>query len=163
VLAVREKTDPNKIAGLASRREVLVAAGEKALLRQAATQRPDLTTPAPADLGFVLGSSRGVTCWASVEDSMVLLGAARSGKGLHVVIPMILDAPGAVITTSTRPDKLAVTLHARAKLGPVAAFDPHRRARPPPTRRSGWKCFSAQACGLPACTTLGTLPPLCSW
>ena len=38
--------------------------------------------------------------WASVEDSMLLLGPPRSGKGLHLVIPMILDAPGAVVTTS---------------------------------------------------------------
>ena len=41
---------------------------------------------------------------------------------------MILDAPGAVITTSTRPDNFAVTLRARAELGPVAVFDPQRLA-----------------------------------
>ena len=59
---------------------------------------------------------------------MVLLGPPRSGKGLHFAIPMILDAPGAVITTSTRPDNLAVTLTARADRGPVAVFDPQHLA-----------------------------------
>jgi type IV secretion system protein VirD4 len=55
---------------------------------------------------------------------MVLLGPPRSGKGLHTVIPAILDAPGAVITTSTRPDNLAATMVERDRIGPVAVFDP---------------------------------------
>jgi type IV secretory pathway TraG/TraD family ATPase VirD4 len=55
---------------------------------------------------------------------MVILGPPRSGKGLHLVIPMILDAPGPVINTSTRPDNLTTTLRARQKHGPVAVFDP---------------------------------------
>lgn len=35
-----------------------------------------------------------------------VIGPPRSGKGLHIVIPAILDAPGPVVTTSTRPDNL---------------------------------------------------------
>jgi type IV secretion system protein VirD4 len=38
----------------------------------------------------------------------------------------ILDAPGAVVTTSTRPDKIAATIRARQARGPVAVFDPQR-------------------------------------
>jgi hypothetical protein len=56
--------------------------------------------------------------WASVEDSILLLGPPRSGKGLHVVINAILDAPGAVITTATRPDNIAATLTERRRRGP---------------------------------------------
>jgi type IV secretion system protein VirD4 len=59
---------------------------------------------------------------------MVVVGPPRSGKGLNVVIPAILDAPGAVITTSTRGDNLAATMTARAKVGPVVVFDPQRLA-----------------------------------
>jgi len=59
-----------------------------------------------------------------VEDSIVIVGPPRSGKGLHLVIPSILDAPGAVITTSTRPDNLTATLAARRASGPVVVFDP---------------------------------------
>jgi len=50
------------------------------------------------------------------------------GKGLHLVIPWVLDAPGPVVATSTRPDTLAVTMHARKVRGPVAIFDPQRLA-----------------------------------
>jgi type IV secretory pathway TraG/TraD family ATPase VirD4 len=59
-----------------------------------------------------------------VEDSVFVLGPPRSGKGLHVVIPAILDSPGAVITTATRADNLAVTMTSRAQGRPVAVFDP---------------------------------------
>jgi len=110
--------------GMATRREVVAVAGERALLRRAKTLRPSLTRAHPEDVGFRLGTSHRVTCWASVEDSMLLLGPPRSGKGYQIVIPMILDAPGAVVTTSTRPDNLAVTLAYRGKKGPVAVFDP---------------------------------------
>jgi type IV secretion system protein VirD4 len=117
------------LEGLAVRREVAKVAGASALLRRAGTLRPSLMRPTVTDVGHRLGRSRGVDCYASVEDSMVLLGPPRSGKGLHVVINAILDAPGAVITTSTRPDNLTATLTARAKAGPVAMFDPQGLAR----------------------------------
>jgi len=66
--------------------------------------------------------------WCSVEDSALLVGPPRMGKGLHLVIPWVLDAPGPVVTTSTRPDTLAVTFHARQARGPVSVFDPQRLA-----------------------------------
>jgi len=126
--STKRKSDPTKLPGLADRRDVQKAAGGKALLRKGAAIRPALPRPLATDIGYRLGMSRGLGCWASIEDSMILLGPPRSGKGLHTVIPFILDAPGAVITTSTRPDNLAVTLQARSKVGPVAVFDPQRLA-----------------------------------
>ena len=63
-----------------------------------------------------------------MEDSILLIGPPRSGKGAHIVINAILDAPGAVVTTSTRPDNLTATLRARQKAGPVAVFDPQHLA-----------------------------------
>jgi type IV secretory pathway TraG/TraD family ATPase VirD4 len=116
--------DPALVEGLADRRQVTAIAGTKALLARAATLRPSLTRPSPVEVGYFLGRSRGVGCWASVEDSIVVVGPPRSGKGFNLVIPAILDAPGAVITTSTRSDNLAATMTARSKLGPVAVFDP---------------------------------------
>jgi type IV secretion system protein VirD4 len=124
----KRKNHPPKLPGLADRRDVQTAAGDKALLRKAPLIRATLARPRPADVGYLVGRSRGVSCWASLEDSMVLLGPPRSGKGLHTVIPLILDAPGAVITTSTRPDNLVVTMKARSRVGPVAVFDPQRLA-----------------------------------
>jgi type IV secretion system protein VirD4 len=110
--------------GLASRAQVRRAAGVRTLMRKGRLLRPALTTPKPSDLGYSLGRASGVRCWASVEDSLVVLGPPRSGKGLHLVIPAIRDAPGAVVTTSTRPDNLAATIKARELIGPVAVFDP---------------------------------------
>ncbi len=114
--------------GYASRSQAASAAGPRALRSRGRTLRPSLASPRPTDTGYRLGSSRGVTCYASVEDSIVVLGPPRSGKGLHLVIPTILDAPGAVLTTSTRPDNLTVTMTRRAARGPVAVFDPQHLA-----------------------------------
>ena len=123
------KTDPHRIAGIATRAEVARAASEKALLRRAGHLRPSLDTPHPAEVGYRIGASRGHGVWASVEDSILLLGPPRSGKGAGVVINMLLDAPGAVMTTSTRPDNLTATLRARQRTGgPVAVFDPQHLA-----------------------------------
>src|SRR5205807_1727065 len=107
-------------AGLANRAQVRRAAGAAALMRKAAVLRPGSSSRDPRDVGYHLGSSARVHCWASVEDSLVVLGPPRSGKGLHLVIPAIMDAPGAVVTTSTRPDNVAATIAARQQLGPVA-------------------------------------------
>jgi type IV secretory pathway TraG/TraD family ATPase VirD4 len=116
------------MAGLASRRQVRRAAGARVLLRKAALLRPSVAAPVASDVGYRLGAASRTSCWVSVEDSLVVLGPPRSGKGLHLVIPAILDAPGAVVTTSTRPDNLAVTIAARHGCGPVAVFDPQRLA-----------------------------------
>jgi len=124
----KNTNDPHRIAGTATRDEIRWQASAKALLKRAATLRPSVLKPGPAQVGYRLGSAHGVEVWASVEDSILLIGPPRSGKGLHVVINTILDAPGAVVTTSTRPDNLTATMRARQKHGPVAVFDPQHLA-----------------------------------
>jgi len=124
----RTRTDPNRIAGTATRTEVTRTASDTALLRRAGTLRPSLSKPRPAEVGYLIGTSHGRRVWASVEDSILLIGPPRSGKGTHIVINSILDAPGAVVTTSTRPDNLTATLRARQRRGPVAVFDPQHLA-----------------------------------
>jgi type IV secretory pathway TraG/TraD family ATPase VirD4 len=121
--------DPTLAPGLADRHEVKKAAGAKHLLARGRVLRPSLENPTATDLGFFLGRSRNVECFASVEDSTVILGPPRSGKGHNLVIPFILDAPGSVVTTSTRPDNLAVTMTERMKHGPVGIFDPQGLAK----------------------------------
>ena len=120
------------LPGMASPGEVRAAAGRRALLRRASVIRPSTRAtgarPSASDVGYRLGQVRGADLWASVEDSALLVGPPRMGKGLHVVIPWVLDAPGPVVATSTRPDTLAVTMHARQGRGPVAIFDPQRLA-----------------------------------
>jgi len=130
--------DPSHVDGLATRGEVRRSAGSKALLERSATLRPSVSRPGPGDVGYRLGTARRLGCWASVEDSVLVLGPPRSGKGMNLVIPMILDAPGAVVTTSTRPDNLAVTIAARAGRGPVMVFDPQHLAHTPNVARLRW-------------------------
>ncbi|MFV0461340.1 MAG: type IV secretory system conjugative DNA transfer family protein [Actinomycetales bacterium] len=140
------ETDPRRLAGTATRHEVTATASDKALLRRAGALRPSLTSPEPADVGYLLGTSKGRQVWASVEDSILLIGPPRSGKGLHIVINAILDAPGAVIATSTRPDNLTATLRARQRSGPVAVFDPQRLAEGVP---SGMRWSPVRGCADP--------------
>jgi type IV secretory pathway TraG/TraD family ATPase VirD4 len=116
--------DPHRLAGTAKRADIARIASAQHLLSQAGVLRPSLTHPKPTHVGYQGGRSHGHEVWTSVEDSMLVLGPPRSGKGLHLVINAILDAPGAVVTTSTRPDNLTATLTARGRLGPVAVFDP---------------------------------------
>lgn len=122
------RTDPRRLDGAATGPEIAAVASPRALLRRAGTFRPSLEKPEVADIGYLLGTSRGRQVWATVEDSILLIGPPRSGKGLHIVINAVLDAPGAVVTTSTRPDNLTATMRARQKHGPVAVFDPQRIA-----------------------------------
>jgi type IV secretion system protein VirD4 len=122
----RTSRDPHRLQGTATGRDIDTVASKKALVRRGRTLRPSVPKPTARDVGYLLGRSCGREVWASVEDSILVIGPPRSGKGLHLVINAILDAPGAVVTTSTRPDNIAATIHARQGLGPVAVFDPQR-------------------------------------
>ncbi|MGO1321102.1 MAG: TraM recognition domain-containing protein, partial [Galactobacter sp.] len=114
--------------GFAQYKEVKAATGEANLVKKAATYRPSLrgkSSVTGKDVGLCLGKAWGTSVWTTVEDSLILIGPPRSGKGFYIVINAILDAPGAVITTSTRADNYAATKDLRAKDGrPVMLFDP---------------------------------------
>ena len=68
--------------------------------------------------------------YGAAEDSYLYLGPPRSGKGVHLIIPQTVDAPGPALVTATRADTLAHTLALRAQRGPVAVFDPQGLAGP---------------------------------
>jgi len=114
-------------AGLATAAEVRAHLGEDAVRARAAQTRPSLGPRfATRESGLSLGHEvrTGQALWGSVEDSYLILGPPRSGKGVHLVIPQALDASGAVLVTSTRPDTLHATRTERERHGPVLAFDP---------------------------------------
>ncbi|WP_022890208.1 TraM recognition domain-containing protein [Agromyces italicus] len=122
------KVDPYRIAGVATKGDVVHAASHKALMKRAKYLRPSLHKATPTDVGYWIGTSQGVPVWASVEDSILVIGPPRSGKGAQFVINAVLDAPGPVVTTSTRTDNLTATIRARQRIGPVAVFDPQHLA-----------------------------------
>lgn len=61
--------------------------------------------------------------WASVEDVVVMFGGPRVGK-TQWLAGRVIDAPGAVLVTSTRTDLLDQTGPLRAQVGPVFVFNP---------------------------------------
>ena len=86
-LTSTQQADPRRLPGTATASQVTAAAGRRVVTRRAAHTRPSLANPSPSQVGYRLGTARGRAVWASVEDSMLLLGPPRSGKGLHLVIP----------------------------------------------------------------------------
>jgi type IV secretion system protein VirD4 len=146
----RAARDPHRMQGTATARDIDTTASKRALVRRGATLRPSIRHPQATDVGYLIGRSCGREIWASVEDSILVIGPPRSGKGLYLVINAILDAPGAVVTTSTRPDNLAATMAARKDRGPVAVFDPqHLTASLPAVGDNGVRWSPIRGCEQP--------------
>jgi type IV secretion system protein VirD4 len=61
--------------------------------------------------------------WSPIEDVTLRIGGPRSGKTGELA-GRILDAPGAVIATSTRTDLIDLTAAARQRTGPLYVFNP---------------------------------------
>lgn len=79
-----------------------------------------------------MGSGRRGPVWAGAEQAVLVLGPPRSGKTSALVVPTVLGAEGAVLSTSTKPDVLTATAAARRARGPCWVFDPSGTVRPPP-------------------------------
>lgn len=60
------------------------------------------------------------------EDSALVIAPARAGKTSRLAVGRILDAPGAVLATSTKADLVALTAHARPAPARSHVFDPDR-------------------------------------
>lgn len=63
------------------------------------------------------------------EYVLIALAGPRVGKTTTLVIPAILEAPGAVVTTSNKRDVVDATREPRATVGQVWIFDPQGIAR----------------------------------
>lgn len=136
-LADRRAALAERAGGVATRLDIAEVAGPSALRRQAGVLRPvtygRLSRRGrrhldPRTLGVEIvrsGCHRfpGGSVWCSCEDATARIGGPRTGKTLGLAC-YGLDAPGALVTTSTRLD-LAEILHAhRTTRGPVWVFNP---------------------------------------
>jgi type IV secretion system protein VirD4 len=74
--------------------------------------------------GVYVGAGTRGAVWAGREQAVLVLGPPRSGKTSSIVIPTVLSAAGAVVSTSTKPDVLHATAHARSRVGPCLLYDP---------------------------------------
>lgn len=71
-----------------------------------------------------VGVGRPGMLFAPPECALLVIGPPRSGKTTCVVVPNVLGASGAVLSTSTKPDVMSSTLLARSRLGRCRVFDP---------------------------------------
>jgi len=83
-----------------------------------------LRASARAGHGVYLGGDGDGWCFVPPEHSVMILGPPRSGKTTSLVIPNVLCANGAVVTTSTKPDVLEATVATRSGVGEARLFDP---------------------------------------
>ncbi|MBT2594046.1 type IV secretory system conjugative DNA transfer family protein [Arthrobacter sp. ISL-72] len=67
------------------------------------------------------------------EDLSIDIWGPRTGKSTSRVIPAILDAPGAVVSTSNKRDVVDGTRSVRAGVAPVWVFDPQKIAQEEPS------------------------------
>lgn len=134
--------------GVAKRREVNKALGPRAARKAVANVRPTmvdksvsartlravgLTKIAPELGNIEFGRCEGIQSWIALEESIVFIGPPRSGKGVNVLVKAIIDAPGPVITTSSRADNYSMTASIRSRKGPVTLFDPQGLTGKPTT------------------------------
>lgn len=75
-------------------------------------------------LGVTVAGLRKI--YADFESVVLQIWGPRQGKSSTQVIPYVLDAPGAVLTTSNKPDVIDATRLARSQRGQIWAFDPQK-------------------------------------
>ncbi|HTW99209.1 MAG TPA: type IV secretory system conjugative DNA transfer family protein, partial [Acidimicrobiales bacterium] len=89
--------------------------------------------------GIFLGTTPGGPAFAPPEHCVLVLGPPRSGKTTSLVVPNILAANAAVLSTSTKPDVLNATAPARRRAGRCLLFDPGGSVEPPRgVELAGW-------------------------
>jgi type IV secretory pathway TraG/TraD family ATPase VirD4 len=117
--------------GLASGWDVRRVSSARMLRKKAKIVRPSLAQVPAWGRRFVplteLGTTVATVGWvkvrSSAEDHTITFAGPRAGK-TGLLMGHLLDAPGAVIATSTKTDILDITRTQRAKRGPVWVFDP---------------------------------------
>ena len=124
---------PRRLRGMASPGEVEQILGRTRLRKVAGVIRPDLpatrrVAPTPTDIGWHLGRAReprGGELWVPWDRTAGVIGPQGSGKTLDLLLPALLDAPGAALVTLTKVDDLLLSVTRRQTDDrPVAVLDP---------------------------------------
>jgi type IV secretion system protein VirD4 len=83
-----------------------------------------LYVPAPTNGRITLGHSYRRLLAAELEQSVLVVGATRSGKTTGFAIPNLLEWDGPAVVLSAKTDLVHATHAGRAALGRVDVFDP---------------------------------------
>lgn len=131
---------PARIRGTATPRQAAAVLGPGRLRANRHIIRPD-RHPHPrgrlpardlTGLGWRVGDGEQPRCgplWAPWDRTTGVIGPQGSGKTLDLLIPALLQAPGAALTTLTKVDDLLLSLTARQAGGrPVVVLDPFTAA-----------------------------------
>ncbi|SBW18275.1 hypothetical protein FDG2_0599 [Candidatus Protofrankia californiensis] len=112
----------------------LTPTGATARARALRPSLAPLSRLAAADRGWPIGdlTPGGTPLYGSDEDVAVAVMAPRAGKTTALAVPVILDAPGAVVATANKADLWATTAALRAERGRVWVFDPSGSPTPHP-------------------------------
>jgi hypothetical protein len=125
----RRRTRVDRSAAYLARGTDLAELGRKGATRTA--QRLGVAGTPGIPLGRTIPGRQPL--YALWEYVMIALAGPRVGKTTTLVIPAILEAPGAVVTTSNKRDTVDATRDPRALLGDVWIFDPQGIALEQPT------------------------------
>lgn len=132
---VRWGASSRRKAGVASSLDIARHAGTIAMRRRARIVRPSLrserwqqrvaqlATLPPIEVSVALCRVGMQWVRSAIEDVVVVFGGPRNGK-TQWLAGLIIDAPGAVLATSTRTDLVEQTSPLRREKGPVYVFNP---------------------------------------
>lgn len=115
--------------GLPNRQVVAREYGERSVMARRKEIRPDFVPegrrPRVTDYAFYDGRCQRVKVYTTFETPTMLLAPSRVGKTQNVIAPRVIEAPGAVLSTSTKTELVRLTWEHREKLGgPMLICDP---------------------------------------
>jgi type IV secretion system protein VirD4 len=150
MVVVRGREHSNHNQGAASKWDTWQSASREAMRAQARILRPSLAALTDRQLrqipvteyaalvattGYSIAGGGGTAeIWSSCEDVTLRSGGPRRGKSGSLAAHVV-DAPGAVLCTSTRTDLLNVTREVRAQRGKILIFNPTGLGKVPSTVR----------------------------
>lgn len=124
----RNRSRVDRSAAFLARRRDLAAVSWKGATESA--RRLGVATPG-VPIGVTVNTRQMV--YSPWEWMMIGIAGPRVGKTTALVVPAILAAPGAVVTTSNKRDVLDATRGLRSQVGKVWVFDPQAVAGAEPT------------------------------
>jgi type IV secretion system protein VirD4 len=127
--AERARSEIQNEKGLPDRKTVQAQYGARSVMRRRKEIRPDFTPEdrraRVTDYAFWDGRSQGVKVYTSFETPTMLLAPSRVGKTQNVIAPRAIEAPGAVLSTSTKTELVRMTWeHRKKRGGPMLICDP---------------------------------------
>jgi type IV secretion system protein VirD4 len=137
LIAIASASSPfDGLAGLIAKRKKAEGPGEE--LSAGEAMRKQMSELGGGAYLGTIGAGRWVL--ADPESAVMVLGPPREGKTSAVMIPAVMSAPGAVISTSTKPEVMRASVGVRSEVGQAWLFDPagSEKSLPMGVRRLSW-------------------------